>query len=51
MKSEDNKKTKAIYLENIKSNEVVALFMIQTWVENGNLFYRFSDIFCKEEGE
>lgn len=51
MKSEDNKKTKAIYLENIKSNEVVALFMIQTWIEDGNLFYRFSDVFCKEEGE
>ena len=51
IKSEDNKKTKAIYLENIKSNEVIALFMIQTWIEDGNLFYRFSDIFCKEEGE
>lgn len=51
IKSEDDRKTKAIYLEDIESNEVVALFMIQTWIEEGNLIYRFSDIFYKEKGE
>lgn len=39
---------KSIYLLNKQLNSIIGLFMVETFINEGDVGYRFSDIFIKE---
>ena len=44
----DGSSYKSIYLLNKQLNSIIGLFMVETFINEGDVGYRFSDIFIKE---